>query len=433
VKRAGRWLLTNLPLMVMAVVLAGLAWFVALDNADPTLERRFNQPISIDFSEPPDDMLIVEQSDEYVQITVRTTQSVWDSLESTDFDVRVDLQAAEVGVQELPVTVQLEKQPSRIISVEPTSVIVQADSRGSRIVPIRVAIEGKPALGYIPRAQVLDPRDVTVKGPASYVTRVVEAFAAISIEDAQEDFDQTVTVRPRDSNGASVPNVSLTPNSVDVLIPIEPSGYHSTLAVKAVLTGEVTSGYRVTDISIDPPTVTVFGNPDDLAALEQGFIETNPVNVSGAQDDVTVRPGLGVPPKVSVVPGEEVEVRVLIAAIESSVTITSTPLIQGLEPGYTVTVSPDIVQLILSGPLPKLESLRSGDVRVVLDLFEYPLGTHQIVPEIVAPDDIVPQSLIPETVQVRIADMPTPTPQVQSTISATLTATTPSTTVVTDQ
>ena len=432
-KRAARWLLTNLPLMVMALVLAALAWFVALDNADPTLERRFNQPITIDFTEPPEDMLIVEQSDEYVQVTLRTTQSVWDSLESSDFEVRVDLQVVEVGVQELPVTVELDKQPSKIISVEPDTVIVRADSRGSRIVPIRVAIEGRPALGYIPRAQVLNPRDVTVRGPTSYVTRVVEAFAAVSIEDAREDFDQTVTVRPRDSDGNSVPNVSLTPSTVDVLIPIEPSGYHTSLAVKAVLTGVVTSGYRVTDIIIDPPTVTVFGNPDDLAELQQGFIETNPVNVDGARDDVTVRPGLSVPPKVSVVPGGEVEVRVLIAALESSVTITATPQIQGLEPGYAVTVSPDVVELILSGPLPKLESLRADEVRVVLDLFQYPLGTHQIVPEIVTPQDIVPQSLIPETVQVRISDMPTPTPQVQSTLTGTLTATTTTTPVVTDQ
>jgi YbbR domain-containing protein len=327
----------------------------------------------------------------------------------------------------------LEKQPSKIVAVDPKMVVVQLDSSASRIVPVRVATEGKPALGYVPRARVLDPRDVTVKGPTSYVTRVVEAFATLSIQNSEEDVEETLTLRPRDSEGDSVPYVSLTPETVDVLIPIEPSGYHSSLAVKAVLTGEVSSGYRVTDISIDPPTVTVFGNPDDLAALEQGFIETKPVNVDGAQEDVTVRPGLSVPPKVTVVPGEEVEVQVFVEAIQSSLTITSTPQIQGLEPGYTATVSPDIVEVILSGPLSKLESLSSDDVRVVLDLFEYPLGTHQIVPEVVTPEDITSQSLIPETVQVRISEAPTPTPRVQSTITATMTATITSTTTITDQ
>ncbi|MGD8969420.1 MAG: CdaR family protein [Anaerolineae bacterium] len=432
-KQAARWLLSNLPLMVMAIVLAALAWFVALDNADPTVERGFPQPIPITFTGPAEDMLIVGTSDEYVQVTVRTTQSVWESLAPEDFDVTADMTTLDPGVHEVPVSYGLEKQPSKIVAVDPKMVVVQLDSSASRIVPVRVATEGKPALGYVPRARVLDPRDVTVKGPTSYVTRVVEAFATLSIQNSEEDVEETLTLRPRDSEGDSVPYVSLTPETVDVLIPIEPSGYHSSLAVKAVLTGEVSSGYRVTDISIDPPTVTVFGNPDDLAALEQGFIETKPVNVDGAQEDVTVRPGLSVPPKVTVVPGEEVEVQVFVEAIQSSLTITSTPQIQGLEPGYTATVSPDIVEVILSGPLSKLESLSSDDVRVVLDLFEYPLGTHQIVPEVVTPEDITSQSLIPETVQVRISEAPTPTPRVQSTITATMTATITSTTTITDQ
>jgi hypothetical protein len=96
-------------------------------------------------------------------------------------------------------------------------------------------------------------------------------------------------------------------------------------------------------------------------------------------------------------------------------------------------VSPEIVEVILSGPLPKLESLGPDDVRVVLSLFEYPLGTHQILPEVITPEDIESQSLIPETVQVRISETPTPTPQVGSTITATVTATITSTTTITDQ
>jgi YbbR domain-containing protein len=418
--------------MVMAVILAALAWFVALDNADPTVERRFPQPIPIAFAGPAEDMIVVGTSEERVQVTVRTTQSVWTSLDAEDFDVTADLTSLNTGLHEVPVSISLAREPSKIVTVDPATVVVELDSRADRTVPIRIATEGKPALGYIPRARILDPRDVTVQGPTSYVTKVVEAFATLSIEDAEEDVEETLRLQPRDSEGNTVPYVSLTPETADVLIPIEPSGYHSSLAVKAVLTGEVSSGYRVTDISIDPPTVTVFGNPDDLAALEQGFIETKPVNVDGAQSDVIVRPGLNVPPKVTVVPGEEVEVRVFVEAIQSSLTVTSTPEIQGLQPGYTATVSPDIVQVILNGPLPKLDSLDSDDVRVVLDLFDYPLGTHQIVPQVVTPEEITPQSLIPETVQVRIAESPTPTPSLRSTITATTTSTITSTPTITN-
>lgn len=432
-RQAARWLIGNLPLMLMALVLAALAWFVALEQADPTLERSYPQPISVSVTEPPEDLLIVGTFDERVQVTLRTTQSVWESLEPADFDVAADLSGLGPGVHQVPVNASIDKEPTKILDVEPETVEVELDARANRIIPVHVEVEGRPAVGYVSRSTIVQPRDVTVKGPSSYVTRVVDAFTTLSIEGAEDDVEETLTVRPQDNEGNSVPYVSLTPDAVDVTIPIEPSGYHSTLAVKAVLTGEVASGYRITDIAIDPPTVTIFGDPADLAALEEGFIETKPINVAGAQQDVVVRPGLGVPPKVTVVPGQQVEVRVSVEAIQSSLTITSTPELQGLEPGYTATLSPDVIQVVLNGPLPRLESLGPDDVRVVLDLFELSVGTHQIEPEIIAPEEVTPQSVIPATIQVRIAQAPTPTVLPESTITATVTSTITSTNTITGQ
>lgn len=422
-RRVARWLLANLPLMVMASILAVLAWFVAVEQTNPTVERRFAQPVPITVAGLAEDLTVVGNFDERVQVTVRTTQSVWESLRVEDFEAVADVSGLESGVHEVPVDVVLDKEPSRITGRDPQTVAIEVDSRVSPTLPVRIETEGRPAIGYVPRPKVVEPEEVTVVGPASYVTRVVGAFATLSIQGAQEDVEETLRVRPQDEEGNSVPYVSLTPESVDVRIPIEPSGYHTTLAVKAVLTGEISSGYRITDISIDPPTVTVFGNPDDLAALEQGFIETKPIGVEGAQEDVVVRPGLSTPPEVTLVPGQQVEVQVFVEAIQSSVTITNTPEIQGLEPGYTATVSPDTVQVILSGPLPRLESLTPDDVRLVLDLFELGVGTHQIEPEVIVPAEITAQGVIPATVQVRVSEVTdlTPTPVITGT--GTLTST----------
>lgn len=411
--QAARWLLNHLPLMVMALVLAALAWFVAVEEADPTIERRFPQPIPVTAVDVPEDLAIVGQFEEGVYVTVRTTQSVWDTLRVTDFEAVVDLGDLDGGVYEAMVDVDLDKEPSRITDVDPARIVVELDSRTSRTVPVRIEIEGQPAVGYTVGTEMVEPREVTVRGPTSYVTTVVDAFATVSIHGAQTAVEEALAVQPRDEEGNSVAQVSLTPQTVDIRVPIEPTGYHATLAVRAVLTGEVASGYRITDISIDPPTVTVFGEPDDLAALEQGFVETRPIVVEGATDDVVVRPGLSAPPQVTVVPGIQVQVRVFIEAIQSSMTITSTPEIQGLEPGYTATVSPDAVEVILSGPLPRLQSLTPDDVRIILDLFELPVGSHQVVPDVIVPEEITPQGVIPATVQVRISEVVelTPTPE----------------------
>jgi YbbR domain-containing protein len=194
-----------------------------------------------------------------------------------------------------------------------------------------------------------------------------------------------------------------------VRIPIELSIRYRPLVVKVVLTGEYAPGHRITEISVDPSSVTVFGAPGIVAALP-GFIETEPIDLEGAQADVVAYPSLNVPPNVSVIMDEQPVVTVSIEPIQSSQTVVITPEIQGLDPGFTCTVSPATVEVILSGPLPLLEALETDDARVVLDLFDLPVGTHQIEPQIVVPEGVTAQSVNPATVQVEILAAPTPTP-----------------------
>ena len=405
-----RWIAGNLPLMILALILASLAWVVAVEEEDPTIEEPYSQPIPITPLEPPKGMLIMNEFTDHVQVTIRAPRSVWDSLQVDDFTTTIDLTGLGPGTYQVPVQLTLNKQPSRVILVEPDYVTLELEQRAERAVPVRVQIEGKPALGYLRRAMtVVDTSEVLVSGPSTYVAQVVEAFTSVSVEDADADIGKELELQPQDSEGQTVPHVTLTPEIVNVHIPIERSSYYCFLGVKVVLEGEVAPGYRVTNVSVEPPEVTVFGTPAIIEALP-GYIETEPIDVEGAQADVIVRPALSVSPTVAIVSGQQPEVRVFIEAIQSSLTMKVTPELEGLRPGLTATVSLETVEVILSGPLPMLETLETGDVRVVLELFDLPHGTHQIEPQVVVPEGLTAQSIIPATVQVEIFVSPTPTP-----------------------
>lgn len=409
-KAALRWIASNLPLMVLATILAVLAWVVALEEGDPTLEKRYPQAIPVTPSDPPDGMVIVGEFDERAQITVRAPRSVQDSLKADDFTVSVDLTGLGAGAHQVPIQVALNKHPSRVILVEPEYVTMEVDPEVEKAVPVRMQIVGEPALGYLMRAPIVVSRQVTVSGPSTYVARVVEAVTEISVQDADAAVEGEFPLRIQDSEGGPVPYVTWTPEVTNVRIPIEPSGYYRALAVKVVLEGQIAPGYRITDISVEPPTVTVFGTPDIIAALP-GFIETEAIDVEGAQANVIERPALNGPSDVAIVPGQQpVEVLVSVEAIESSLTVEVTPQLQGLGPGLTATVSPETVEVILSGPLPLLDALEADDVRLVLDLFELPLGKHQIEPQVVVPEGMTAESILPATVQVEIFAAPVPTP-----------------------
>ena len=69
------------------------------------------------------------------------------------------------------------------------------------------------------------------------------------------------------------------------------------------------------------------------------------------------------------------------------------------------------VDVILTGPLPTLNSLTPSDVRVLLDLKELGPGTYHITPIIeFVFHDITVESILPGTIEVIISTATTPTP-----------------------
>jgi YbbR domain-containing protein len=82
----------------------------------------------------------------------------------------------------------------------------------------------------------------------------------------------------------------------------------------------------------------------------------------------------------------------------------------GLMPGLVSQVAPATVDVILAGPVPDLENLSPVDVRVVVDLAGLTPGTYQLTPQVsILPERIQLQAISPVTIEVTIADSPTPT------------------------
>jgi hypothetical protein len=124
------------------------------------------------------------------------------------------------------------------------------------------------------------------------------------------------------------------------------------------------------------------------------------------------------PETVAATPTRAVIVRVGIEPIESSMTLTLTPVVQGLGQGLRVeAISPPTLNVLMQGPLPRLQALTPDNVRAVLDLSGLGIGAHTLSPILVYPDGINVRTLLPESVQVTIgpAETPTSTPPIPGT------------------
>jgi YbbR domain-containing protein len=424
VKLALRWVASNLPLALLALLLAVLTWITASEEADPTRTDRFLQVIPVEVNGLPEGMVIVSELDAWVQVTVRAPESVWDALSADDFSASIDLTGLAPGIYHAPVIVAISEQrcPSEVVLVEPQSVTVELQQRMERTVPVHIQVEGEPALAYLAQTMIVTPTAVTISGPSAYVGRVVEVGAETSIQGATTSLEEVLALQPLDAGGQPIPYIAVTPAIAQVRVPIKLKEDYRTLTVKPIREGLIAYGYTITGFSVDPESVTVSGVPAVIAALP-GFIETEPVSVEGAQDDVIVHPSLNPPAGVALVPGQQVTVTYHIEAIQSSLTMEITPTLQNLGPGLTATVSPTTVEVFLSGPLPQLEAMQASAVRVIVELFELAPGTYQIAPQVVVPDGVTGYSILPANVQVEILPAPTSTPTPTSTPGPSPTAT----------
>jgi YbbR domain-containing protein len=409
-----KWLFRNLGTLALSFVLALTVWILAVIAADPDETRVYPRSIPLEITGQDPRLMIVDSPPRQVSLTLRAPQSVWAQLLASDGQVRalIDLAGLAAGEHSVPVQLQIRLSPVRVVSLSPERVSLTLEPLASRSLPVELLVSGTPAIGYQDGEPQVSPRQVTVSGPESLVRRAAKAQAEVKIDGARNNLGVEATVRILDENGALVNGLTPNPERVSVQIPITQQGGYRDIAVKVVVRGQVASGYRLTNISVSPPALTVFSGDPALVSALPGFVETEPLNLNGASQDIELRLNLNLPPGVSVVGEQTVLVQVGVDAIEGSLSLNNMPVtLVGLGPDLQAQMAPETVDIILTGPLPFLEKLTASDIIITLNVADLTSGTYQITPKIeILINEIEVQSVFPGTVEVVISPAPTETP-----------------------
>ncbi len=406
-----RWFLRNVSALFLSLTLAIIIWIVAVNEQDPFQEKVFPEPVPIAVTNMPSGMMIVGDAPAPVDVRVRAPVSVWASLKIDQLHVTADLSNAGNGGVTVQLTGTVDQRDARVTAITPADLRLTLEQIVRRTVPVRLEIDGDPSIGYQSGTPSVSAATAEISGPASIADSVSELIAPVNIADTKETVNRTVPLQPVNTSGQAVSGISIEPAEVTVKIPVEQLGGYRDVAVKAVIEGQAATGYRITNIVVSPPVVTLFSSDPSLVAGLPGFVETEPLKISQAKDDIETRLSLKLPAGVSLVGEQTVVAQVSVAAIESSLTIQRNLEVQGLGPGMNASPSPAAVDVILSGPLSTLDTLTPEDVRVVVDLLNLPPGIHQVKPEvIVLPEGVTVQTVLPSTVEVLITGRGTPTP-----------------------
>jgi YbbR domain-containing protein len=277
---------------------------------------------------------------------------------------------------------------------------------------IRLILSGQPATGYQVGEPTLDPAGVTISGAESVVSQIDTVQATLDVTNARQNISATIPLQAVDKDGNLVSGAALIPDNVTVGLSVVQQGGYRDLAVKVMTVGNPASGYSLTSVSAFPPIVTVYSANSSTIDAMPGYVETSPLDLSGATQEIQKQLGMTLPPGVTLIGEQSVAVIVGITSIQSSRTISYSPVeMVGQANGLSAHLSTQTVDVIVSGPLPVLDSLLFSDVHVQVDLTGLVPGTYQLTPKVsITKQNVIVESILPGTVEVVITGMGTPTP-----------------------
>lgn len=407
-----RWLAKNFGTLLTAFILAVIVWVSAVVASDPNEEHVLARLVPIETIGQDPNLQIMGEVPSTVTLILRAPTTVWTQLNNDPQAVtaKVDLSNLGPGDHTVPVQVQITPHLVRLINQDPEQVTVSLDSIVSQVFPVTLVVSGNPPVGYQAQTPILNPADVQVTGAESLVSQVKQARINLDITNANQTITRDEVPQLLDADGQVVNGLTISPESVSVTQPIVLLGGYRYVIVRAVTVGQVATGYRVTNIFSTPIGIVVFSSNPELVNNLPGYIETQPIDLTGKEDDFEILVDLNLPEGITVVGDSKVLVQVSIAAVESSLAISLPVEIIGLSPGLEANVNPLVVNVILTGPVPVLNALGPTDVRVVVDLTGYEVGTYQFTPQVnILPERVQLSSILPATVEVTIIIAPTPT------------------------
>ena len=170
-----------------------------------------------------------------------------------------------------------------------------------------------------------------------------------------------------------------------------------------VIKGEPVAGYVIEDILLEPKSVAIRGPQSILEKID--IIWTEPIDVTMAAGSTTVPVKLAMP-DVSVTLAEKVQVTARLEMREKIVTraFSAVP-VEGINTVQDYQISPETVELTVSGPLSTMTELASGKaLHVRLNLADLGPGRYRRPVEVSVPPDMKVISVKPDQIQVKILE-----------------------------
>ena len=416
-----RSFLAGTATLILALVLAIVIWFNAVQAEDPDTRRSVQIPAT--YVGLPENVIIVEPTnpEQTILVTYEGRSSIVTNLTADDFSAIIDLSEVPIGArQSIPINIEASTSEIQNDS-NPAEIDILLEELKTVSVPVKVDIRGSEARGHTRQQELLEPAEILVTGKASEVDALDFAQVTVFLNDENQTFIDNPRPIYYDRQGqvASIRNLDVATDEVQVTIPIQESADFAEKIISVDIVGEPAQGYRLLSASVRPNTILVTGRPTQLQVPFN--VRTEPIDITGLTESFSGPVTLVLPDGIELDEVEEITVNVQIEPFRSTKIFNQPVVVQGIEPDKEAMVEPDTVRVVLFGPLPILETITEQELLVTADGFGLENGTYALEPIVTFPEQrgLELRSVQPSVVSLLITDTLTTTNEISHTLPIT--------------
>lgn len=308
-----RLLKNNTALKVVAFLMALLFW--AYVTSDNMLDNVPIQEITRKYDNVPlawlnlGEELELVQVPQEIQVVLSGPSDVLNNITPQNVKAFVDLRDLTAGQHRLTPTAEVPKKV-KVLSLSPQQVMVELEEVESPQMPVVLDIMGAPASGFIRGEARINPSSVFVRGGQTRLNHVDRVRVIVNIDGVARDWSQIVPVQAVDSAGQVVEGIEISPNQVEVLIPV--SEPQKEVPVTITTAGKLAAAYKIQEIKLDPATVIIEGSEKELDAINE--IVTEAVDLSSLTESTKLNLKLEAPQEVKVLFAGQIKAEIIITA-----------------------------------------------------------------------------------------------------------------------
>lgn len=189
----------NLGLKFLSICIAVLLWLIVA--GERVVERVLRAPV--EFQNLPNELELVGNLPDTVEVRLRGSSGALSRMGPGDLSAVLDLRTARPGRRLFHVTPTQVTVPYgvNVVQVGPSTLTMEFEMAGVRVVPVEPDIEGRPAPGYEVTKVTSDPQTVEVAGPESALKRLAAAVTEpVVITNETRSVREVVTIGVQDAS-----------------------------------------------------------------------------------------------------------------------------------------------------------------------------------------------------------------------------------------